>query len=238
MQVLAKVASALSFAHLAGLGRAKSAKADSEDKPAERDREDKQAKRAEKKDDETDDQYAKRMKAEDESEDEDSKKAAKAEADDKDDEDKKAKAESDEVDEDDKKDKKAKAKAKAKAEGDESDDGDSDDKNQDDKDEEMRGNSAVASARRREQARCAAIFSTEAAASNPVLAANLAFKTRLTRSEALDVLKGTPAAAAAPARAVRSNPSLGAGGTSASSPAQVTALAWDAAFAKADPRRK
>lgn len=91
---------------------------------------------------------------------------------------------------DDKDDKSAKG---AKADGDD----DSDAEDEDDKDEEMRGKSAAADARRREQARCAAIFACPAAGKNPVLAAKLAFETRQPRSEAIALLEGTPAPAAA-----------------------------------------
>ncbi|WP_342616979.1 hypothetical protein [Rhodoferax sp. GW822-FHT02A01] len=59
--------------------------------------------------------------------------------------------------------------------------------------EEMRGSSPIAVARRRERARCAAIIGHDAAASNMVLAANLAFKTRMTRAEAMAVLADTAA---------------------------------------------
>ncbi|KWT89347.1 MULTISPECIES: hypothetical protein [unclassified Variovorax] len=110
----------------------------------------------------------------------------------------------------------------------------------DDKDEEMRGKSAVAQARLREQARCAAIFSHKAAASNPVLAANLAFKTRVSRTEALAVLEATPAAAGAHVNANRAarNPGIAAGNAAAPSGPQATAAGWDRAFAKANPKRK
>jgi len=110
----------------------------------------------------------------------------------------------------------------------------------DDKDEEMRGKSAVAQARLREQARCAAIFSHKAAASNPVLAANLAFKTRMSRTEALAVLEATPAAAGAHVNASRAarNPGIAAGNAAAPSGQQATAAGWDRAFAMANPKRK
>lgn len=66
----------------------------------------------------------------------------------------------------------------------------------DDDEEEMRGKSHAARARRRERARCAAIFLSPIAAKNPALAANLAFATALPRKEALTVLENTPAPAA------------------------------------------
>jgi hypothetical protein len=107
----------------------------------------------------------------------------------------------------------------------------------DDKDEEMRGNSAAAQARRREQARCAAIFASPAAGRNPVLAANLAFKSRMPRGEALAMLEGTPAPAAVssnPALAAR-NPSVGAGPGAGPSSRQAASASMDRAFMKANP---
>ncbi|HEY9213856.1 MAG TPA: hypothetical protein VIQ29_13540 [Ancylobacter sp.] len=97
----------------------------------------------------------------------------------------------------------------------------------DDSDEEMRGNSTAAAARRRERARCAAIFGSAAAGKNPVLAANLAFNTSMTRTEALAVLDATPAPVSASnlSRAAR-NPNVGVDGTK-QSPQQVAAARWD-----------
>lgn len=121
--------------------------------------------------------------------------------------------------------------AKGKAEDDE------------DSDEEMRGNSAAAAARRRERARCSAIFASAAAGQNPVLAANLAFKTNMTRTEAIAVLEGSPAASA-PAvvptatRASRGNPNLGVPPTKTASKAQQAASSWDAALKAANPARR
>lgn len=212
------VANALSFAHLASVGRAKpAAKADNDgdkDEP-ERDHEDGDARKAKKaesdKPDEDDkDKDAKSAKAEDDDE--------SMEGDDQPD--------SDDGDEDDDGDKKGK-KARAP-------DGDDDDK-----DEEMRGKSAVAQGRLREQARCAAIFASPAAARNPVLAANLAFKSRMGRTEALGILEGTPAAAAPvnTARAAR-NPNVGAGGSAQPTSQQAVAASWDQAFAKVNPTRR
>jgi hypothetical protein len=111
------------------------------------------------------------------------------------------------------------------------------DDDDDDKDEEMRGNSAVAQGRRREQARCAAIFGSQEAARNPVLAANLAFKSRMSRAEALAILSSTPAAAGSPNsdRQAR-NPRVGADAPPVSSQ-QAVAKSWDNVFAKANTRR-
>ncbi|MFS2103571.1 hypothetical protein [Ralstonia sp. Ralssp135] len=164
-------------------------------------------------------------------EDEDDKKDLRSEEED--DKDKGTKAES-ESDEKEKDDKDAKAeddnkkdeaeeedeKKDAKAEDDEDSDPDAEDD-----DGEMRGRSAVARARRREQARCAAIFASKAAARNPVLAANLAFKTRMTRAEAIATLEATPAPAGHSDRSAR-NPVIG---TNAVKPSHQQALAarWD-----------
>jgi hypothetical protein len=211
----AKVANALSFAHLAGMGRAKSARAEEEDedKKDEQDREEGNAKSKRADDDKEkpkdDDNFA-------EGEDGDEELSA---------------GDDDDSDEDtDKKNKKAK---KAKASGD-GEDGD------EDKDEEMRGNTAAASARRREQARCAAIFASPAAAKNPVLAANLAFKTRTPRHEAVAILEGTPAAANAPDRNRRAdrNPNIAGGENNDRSSQQSKQSRWDAAFAKVNPQRR
>ncbi|WP_291785211.1 hypothetical protein [Luteibacter sp.] len=153
---------------------------------------------------EGDDEEKKDAKAKAEEEDEDDDKSAEGEEDD-------AKAEGDQPE---KKDDEEKG---AKAEGDD-----------EDKDEEMRGNSASAQARRREQSRCAAIFASPAAARNPVLAANLAFKGRMPRREAIALLESTPAPAAAGyvGRAAR-NPQVGADGGAKPTPQQATAARWD-----------
>jgi hypothetical protein len=98
------------------------------------------------------------------------------------------------------------------AEGDGDDDEDTG-PSRDDDEEEMRGNSPAAKARRRERARCAAIFARPEAARNPVLAASLAFKTTMTRRQAIAVLRDTPApAAASPVARSRRNPDLGIAG--------------------------
>lgn len=124
-------------------------------------------------------------------------------------------------DEDNKKSKKAKAEEKD---------------DEDDDDVEMRGNSPIARARRREQARCAAIFASRAAGKNPVLAANLAFKTRMSRSEALAVLESTPAGRGNEGRAAR-NPNVGSGGALGLTSKQAVANRLDAAFARVNRRK-
>lgn len=174
----------LSWAHLAGAGAAQASDdAGDDDKP----KDDKGAKgsKADGDDDSTGDDKDKSKAAKGAKADDDERKKRDDESDD--DYSKRMKALDDEDD------KKAKGAKGSKADDDSNAD-------EDDKDEEMRGNSAAAAARRREQARCAAIFASPAAGKNPVLAAKLAFETRQPRSEALAVLEGIPApAAAAPA---------------------------------------
>lgn len=205
MTLRSLAARGLSFAHLAGIGSARAEDDKDEDKK------DAKAKAKAEEDDEDD-----KSKDRDDGD-------AKAEDDDKDDE----KAEDDEKkDDDEPKGKKAKAKAKADDEDDE------DAKAEDDDEEEMRGNSASAKARRREQARCAAIMGSRAAGRNVVLAANLAFTTRMTRKEALTVLEGTPAATVAGQGRSARNPSLGAGGEVSGNSKAAAAAGWDRAFAK------
>ncbi|MDW3683944.1 hypothetical protein RA280_19780 [Cupriavidus sp. CV2] len=169
----------------------------------------------EKKDARAEDEEEEKEKAESEDDKKEDDKSTKAEED----EDEKEKAEEDDE------------KKGAKAEEDEDSDPDAEDD-----DGEMRGKSAVARARRREQARCAAIFASKAAARNPVLAANLAFKTRMTRAEAIATLEGTPApATAAHVNRATRNPSLGADGGAKPSPQQALAARWDANLKAANP---
>jgi hypothetical protein len=214
-----KVANALSFAHLAGFG---SRKAEG-DEPEKKDG---KAKGSRADDDEGDDK-----RDDQDREDIDSKKSKKAEGDDPDKKDDDADSESDDPakGDDEDEDDGAKKSKKAKAED--------DDPDAEDDEDEMRGKSSASSARRRERARCAAIFGSKAAGRNPVLAANLAFKTTMTRKQALLVLEGTPAAATGGDRASR-NPGLGGGGSSQPNSRQAVASSWDTAFAKANPRRK
>ena len=89
-------------------------------------------------------------------------------------------ADEDPDDEDARKAKRAKAKAKAEEGDDDSDD----------KDEKDAKASAV---RRRERARCAAIFAAPAAASRPDFAAHLAFGTSMNRSSAVAMLEAASA---------------------------------------------
>lgn len=202
-----KVASALSFAHLAGFaGRAK---ADSEQDP------DKQDPEAEDDDPDYRDQDRQdggARKARRASDDEPDKKDPDAEDEDPDKKD--PGAEDDDLDEDEPN------RAGRRAEADDDDDED-----------EMRGKSAVANARRRERARCAAIFGSKAAGRNPVLAANLAFNTSMTRKEAIAVLEGSPAATSSAygSRSAR-NPALGGGGGAQLSSKQAAVSRMDAAM--------
>ncbi|WP_299104703.1 hypothetical protein [uncultured Bradyrhizobium sp.] len=121
-------------------------------------------------------------------------------------------------------------------------DEDDDDEEDDDK-EEMNGRSAKASARRREQARIGAILGHAAAANNLPLAVSLACETRMTRLEAITVLKGQggrqrddrdDAGANRHARQDRSsrNVQLGSDSHGPTGP-QAVSRGWDAAFQRA-----
>ena len=212
MSKLSRVASAMSFAHLAGIGSFRSKKArvededDEKDACADEDQDDEQDR------DSGDSKRSRKAKGA---------KGSKADEDDKmsdDDDDEEA-----EGDEDEKTSRKAKGRFAA---------GDDDDPDAEDDDDEMRGKSAVAQARRRERARCAAIFGSRHAANNPVLAASLAFNTSMTRQEALDVLRDTPAGAPAASGRSNRNPQLGAGGDQAPSRQVAIANRWDRAMSK------
>ncbi|MBR8435209.1 hypothetical protein KDW37_31110 [Burkholderia cenocepacia] len=151
-------------------------------------------------------------------------------------------AEGDDDDREDRDDDSGKGKKGKRAAGGDDDDEDEDEdedgdraENDDDDEEEMRGKSASARARRRERARCAAIFGCKAAAKNPVLAANLAFNTSMTRNQAIRVLNETPAPQAT--YGSRRNPNLGAGGEQSQSREQAVASSWDRAFSKARGER-
>ncbi|WP_190300947.1 hypothetical protein [Pseudomonas veronii] len=214
MSKLSRVASALSFAHLAGIGsmRGKNARADEDEEDRKKDA------RAE--DDEEDDDLPS-------DDDKKSRKAKRAKAgEDADDKDDDLDADEDdhdaEDDEDDKKSRRAKGSKSA----------DDDDPDAEDDEDELHGKSAVASARRRERARCAAIFGSRYAARNPVLAASLAFNTSMTRDQALTVLRDTPAGASAASGRSDRNPRLGAGGDDSPSRQVAIASRWDRAMSK------
>jgi hypothetical protein len=219
-------ASAMSFAHLGSVGRGKSAAADDDKDYKDDDKKDDDKKDAKK------DASAKKADDQDDTGDDDA--SARADDpsaeddDDKDDKKGKAKKASAE-DDDDKDDKKGKASATAHGPGDE----DEDDA------EELHGKSIVASARLREQARCAAIMNCRAAGRNVPLAARLALTTRMTRDEAIGILEDTPAAPepASQSRASR-NPRLGSGGDVAVDSKAALSASWDRAFEKAGAVRR
>ncbi|WP_261541772.1 hypothetical protein [Burkholderia multivorans] len=211
----------LSFGHLAKVST-RSARAEENDSDDQDDRDDrddsgkgKKGRRAESDDGDDDGQNR---------DDGDSKRGSRAEGDDGDDQD----------DRDDRDDS-GNGKKGRRAESDDGDDRDDDDderaENDDDDEEEMRGKSAVAKARRRERARCAAIFGCKAAGKNPVLAANLAFNTSMTRRQAIRVLNETPAPQAS--YGARRNPNLGTGAEHSPTREQAVAASWDRAFARA-----
>jgi hypothetical protein len=208
MSTLSRVASALSFAHLAGIGSMKGKKtADVDD--------DDDAKKGDRASGDQDDDKTDKDDGQDK--DDKSAKGTKAAGDDNQDDDK-----DDDTDKD-----KSKKSGKAKGASAEDDDVDAEDD-----EDEMHGKSASASARRRERARCAAIFGSRHAAHNPVLAANLAFNTSMTRQQAMDVLRDTPAGGTANGNRSASNPKLGAGGEEAPSRTVAIAGRWDRAMSQ------
>ena len=229
MEILAKIKQhGMSFAHLSGILGKKAEKDEDEGRDeSERDHEDQSARKAWQKKAETDDD---RKQCEDEEDDEYATRMKRMDREESDEE------EGEEEEDDDKKGKKAK---KAKAEEDDEEacpkgkKGErAEDPGKEDDDVEMRGSSPIAKARLREQKRCAAIFGSHAAAKNPVLAANLAFKTRMPRKEALAVLEGTPVLTVTNIRA-RLNPDVGPGAAAGMTTKQAVTAAWDTAFAKA-----
>lgn len=225
MTKLKRAAEALSFAHLAGVGaRAEDDKNDGHDI----DDGGKHDVPAEASDGDDDKDYGRRAK-----------KAKKAD-DGADDEDDGAGKDdlpgSDDGDEDDDGDSKGKRAKKAKRAEDPEDE-----EEDEDREIEMRGSSAIAKARRREQARCAAIFGCAAAGRNPELAANLAFKTRMARDEAIAILEATPGNRSAQGvnadRSARNPAVSGTGGPQVSAQHEI-AKSWDRAFAAVAPQRR
>jgi len=111
-----------------------------------------------------------------------------------------------------------------------------------DPDEEMRGSSAAAQARRRERARCEAIFASPHAAGRADVAAQLAFRTTMPRAAAIESLAALARADGGGGRRRRpgldermegaDNPHLTPGGGEKSGAAQV-ASSWDAALKRA-----
>lgn len=116
------------------------------------------------------------------------------------------------------------------------------DPEEEDPDEEMRGNSAAAQARRRERARCEAIFASPHAAGRADVAAQLAFRTTMPRSAAIESLAALARADGGGGRRRRAgldermegadNPRLTPGAPEKSSAAQVAA-SWDAVMQRA-----
>jgi hypothetical protein len=103
----------------------------------------------------------------------------------------------------------------------------------------MTGKSASASARRRERARCAAIFAHRSAAENVPLAMSLAFETNMTRKEAIAVLKGQEGRGAdrgaggnRHARPARTGLNRNLSSDTEPSGKQGTKSSWDATWAK------
>ena len=113
------------------------------------------------------------------------------------------------------------------------------DEAKDEDDDDEKGDASALAARSRERARCAAIFASPAAARNPVLAANLAFGTNLSRQMSLALLQATPAPAAPgnPTRASR-NPNVGAGAPTSATSHQAVSARWDTAMVKAAPKKR
>lgn len=210
MKLLAnRVANALSFAHLVPVRKGESASVTAAAAAAADDD----------KDDDKDDKASARAKADDDSGDDDQARADDPSAGDDDEEDK------------DKKGKRAKAADDEPKKKD-------DDSGEDD-DEEMRGKSAIARARLREQARCAEIMGCRAAGRNVVLAAQLALTTRLTRTEAIAMLETTPSAAPVGQGREARNPKLGSsGGDVTQHSAAAISASWERAFEKAGASRR
>ena len=227
MKTTSLMAGASRFAHFAGLTRASRRAADDDDK--------KQGRRADEEDDD--------KNAEDDDDDQPKGKGSRRAADD--DDDKQGRASEDDGNDDDDDGKNAEdddddqPKGKRSRRAAEDDD---DDKDADDDEDELKGKGAVATARRREQSRIAHILGHKAAAGNPVLAVSLACETRMTRQEAVRVMKSQPASQSASdddrpnrhARTDRSGRNVRLG-SDASPPSgqQAVSNSWDKAFAKA-----
>lgn len=233
MTVRTKLAAAMPFAHLLGI-RAE----DDEGRKGKR------ARRAE--DDERDDDEARRAEEderEEEEEDRDGKKGKRA---------RRAEKEDDEGGDDgDEAGKKGKRAEKDEDEGEENEDDEDGKKGkrarraeEDDDEDEMRGSGSRAAARRRERARCKAIFSVAAAGTHPHVAANLAFNTDMPRAQAIAVLESIAAteptrrgASLADRMAAAPVPRVGAdGGSSVPAGMSKTAAAIVAAAEKAQRR--
>lgn len=231
-------AGASRFAHLTGLSRKVRSVAD-DDQCDDDEPKGKRSRASDNDEDGEDDPKSKKSKrADDDQRDDDEPKCKRSRASDDDDDgedepkSKKSKrADDDQCDDDEPKGKRSRAS-----------DEDDDDEEDDDK-EEMNGRSAKASARRREQARIGAILGHAAAANNLPLAVSLACETRMTRLEAITVLKGQggrqrddrdDAGANRHARQDRSsrNVQLGSDSHGPTGP-QAVSRGWDAAFQRA-----
>jgi len=236
MKTTGFLAGASRFAHLAGLARpgrraAEEDKNDKQGRRADEDEDDKDGRRASDDDDDDQEPKGKRGRRAEEDDDGDGKQGRRASDDD------------DDGDE-------PRGKRGSRAEDDDDDDGeqgrraseDDDDKDAEDDEEEMKGKGANARARRREQARIAHILGHSAAASNVALAVSLACETRMTRREAVAVLKGQgdrdgdrdDAPRSRHARRDRQdrNARLGSD-VDAPSGRQAVSASWDGAFARA-----
>lgn len=180
------------FAHLLGLGPRAGTDDKRRSKRADEDDEEKKDARSEEKDttDQEEDTGRSASKAEDE------------DADDEEIEDGEEEEEEDEDNRDDKDERESrrskKGKKSKKSKRAEEDEDAGVDGKRDDSDEDMRGQSAAAHARRRERARCEAIFACDAAAVRPDVAAQVAFRTTLARGEAVSVVTAAAAAGHAP----------------------------------------
>jgi hypothetical protein len=226
------------FAHLTGLSR-RSRLAEDENQDDNDDPKGKKSRAADDDDGDEDESKGKKSRraADDDSQDDDDPKGKKSRA-----------ADDDDGDEDEPKGKKSRRAA-------DDDDGDEDepkgkksrraaeDDDDDDK-EEMSGRSARASARMREQARIAAILGHPSAAHNLPLAVSLACETRMTRREAIAVMRGqtsnvrddddddyVPRNRHARADRASRNPRIGS--EQQISGQQAVSSSWDHAFKKA-----
>lgn len=221
------MAGASRFAHFAGLSRASR-------RAADEDEDGKQGRRADdddgKEGEDEDEPKGKRSRRAADDDDGDGKESRRA-SDDDDDDGKESRRASDDDGEDE-----GEPKGKRSRRAEEDDD---EKEAADDDEDEMKGKGAVASARRREQARIAHILGHKAAGGNPVLAVSLACETRMTRQEAVRVLRSTPATQQAeddrPNRHARTDRSsrnvrLGSDAAAPSGRQQVEA-SWDKAFA-------
>ncbi|WP_288935530.1 hypothetical protein [uncultured Sphingomonas sp.] len=216
-------AGASRFAHFAGFTRS-SRRASEDDETTD-------ARASE--DEEEDGEHAEEDEPKDEAKGKKGGKARSAEDDDSDDEPKGKRGSKASDEDDDAEDEDEEPKARGKKSRRAEDDDDSADAEDDDDKEEMNGRSAKAAARRREQARIAHILGHSAAANNPALAVSLACDTRMTRQEAVAVLKGQAGQQANghQSRSAREdrNPQLGNSGGSGK---QKAGSSWGRSFGK------